>query len=499
MQKNTNRTLVLASIIVAMFISAIEGTIVATAMPSIVAELGGFSLFSWVFSAFLLTQVITIPIYGKLADLFGRKLVFIIGTIIFLVGTVACGFAPTMKMLILFRFIQGIGAGAIQPIATTIIGDIYTVRERATIQGYIASVWGISSIIGPALGGIFVQYVHWAWVFWVNIPLGILAISGISLFLHEELDKRKHHIDYLGSGLLFVSISSLMIVLIQGGVNWAWNSAQVLLLAALFIAGLILFILHEHKAEEPVMPMSIWKNRLIAIANFASLTTGIVMIGVSVYLPTYVQGVLGRTPMVAGFTLSMMSIGWPIAATLTGKIMHRFGPRKTAVSGGIMLLLGSALLLYLQPGQGLIIAGIGAFLIGVGMGLASTTFIVSIQSSVDWRTRGAATASNMFMRMLGNTVGAAVLGGILNGVMTGYLKVNAGKAQLPAQLDVTNVLLDPNKRNSLSQGVTEVLRGGLSSSLHYVYLAVFALSIISLILVVLLPKEQKPLAPEPDK
>lgn len=490
MHKETNRPLVLASIIVAMFITAIEGTIVATAMPSIVAELGGFSLFSWVFSAFLLTQVITIPVYGKLADLFGRKPVFIIGTVIFLAGTVACGFANSMKILIIFRFIQGIGAGAIQPIATTIIGDIYTVQERAKIQGYIASVWGISSIVGPALGGVFVQYINWSWVFWINLPLGVLAILGISLFLHEKFEKHEHQIDYLGSGLLFASISALMIMLLEGGVAWAWVSGPSLLLGALAMLGLMVFVSHERKAREPVMPMSIWNNRLIAVSNIASLTTGIVMIGVSIFLPTYVQGVMGRTPMVAGFTLSMMSIGWPIAATFTGNILMKIGPKKTAVAGGIVLVLGSLFMITLHPEQGVVWPGIGAFLIGVGMGLASTTFIVSIQSSVDWKTRGAATASNMFMRMLGNTVGAAVLGGILNSAMNSYLKLYAAKAKLPVKLDVTNTLLDENKRRSLSQGVLSILKSGLTLSLHNVYIGVLVLALISLILVIFLPKGQ---------
>ncbi len=490
-QKETNRPLVLASIIIAMFITAIEGTIVATAMPSIVADLGGFSLFSWVFSAFLLTQVITIPVYGKLADLFGRKPVFIIGTLIFLFATVGCGFSHSMKMLILFRLFQGVGAGAIQPIATTIVGDLYSIQERAKVQGYISSVWGISSIVGPALGGVFVQYLHWSWVFWVNIPLGILSILGLSLFLHEKVEKRDHRIDYLGSGLLFAAISSLMVILIQGGVSWPWVSIPTLILGILFIVGITVFIRHEFRAPEPVMPMSIWQNRLISVSNFAALTSGIVMIGVSVFLPTYVQGVMGRTPMVAGFTLSMMSIGWPLAATLAGRLMLSLGARKTALAGGILIIVGSAGLVGVRPEQGPVLAAIGSFFVGVGMGLTSTTFIVSIQSAVEWKMRGAATASNMFMRMLGNTVGAAFLGSILNAAMNTYLKSNAGKAKLPVNLDVTNILLDPVKRKGLSHGALQLLKSGLSQSLHSVYLGVLGVAALTLLLVVFLPKEKQ--------
>ncbi|MDT3698447.1 MAG: MDR family MFS transporter [Thermincola sp.] len=491
--KETNNSMVLLSLLVGMFITAIEINIVSTAMPSIVADLGGFSLLSWVFSAFLLTQVVSIPIYGKLADLFGRKPVFVTGVLIFLAGSLACGLAPSMNMLIIFRFIQGIGAGAVHPIALTIVGDIYPLRERARVQAYISTVFGVSAVIGPALGGIFVQYTSWAWVFWINIPLGILAIIGVSLFLHEKIEQRNPSIDYLGSGLLFITISSLMIVLIQGGVTWAWDSMRILVLGTLFLTGMILFIFHEGRATEPVMPLMLWKNRLIAVPNLASLTSGIVMIGVTAFLPTYVQGIMGGSPMAAGFAIGGMSLGWPATACVTGRLMLRLGPRKTAAAGGVMLLLGSLLLVNLHPQQGPLYAAISAFFIGNGMGLTAVTSTLSIQNSVDWQMRGAATASNQFMRILGNTLGAAFLGSILNSYMSGYLKTNAGKVQLSSGLDATTILLDPNQRQSLSQGALEVMREGLAISLHNVYMAVFVLAVLTLILTINFPETHKTL------
>ena len=277
----TNHKLVLISIILAMFIAAIEGTIVATAIPSIVADLGGFSLFSWVFSSFLLAQAVTIPIYGKLADLYGRKPIFTFGILVFLTGSVLCGFAKTMNMLILFRLIQGLGAGAVQPIATTIVGDIFTMTERARIQGYISSVWGISSILGPGLGALFVQYISWSWIFWVNIPIGVFAICGIWFFMGETVHKQEHTIDYIGSALIFISISALMVVFIQAGTVWAWSSAPVLLLSGVCLVGIYLFIRQEKRAAEPIMPLEIWKDSLIVVSNLATLTTGVVLIGVS--------------------------------------------------------------------------------------------------------------------------------------------------------------------------------------------------------------------------
>ena len=480
----TNRTVVLASIMLAMFMAAIEGTIVATAIPSIVGDLGGFSLFSWVFSSFLLAQAVTIPIYGKLADLYGRKPVFTFGVVIFLIGSVLCGFAKTMTMLILFRFVQGFGAGAVQPIATTIVGDIFSMTERARIQGYISSVWGVSSIIGPALGAFFVQYVRWSWIFWVNIPIGVFAVAGILLFLGETVDKKEHKIDYIGSALIFISISALMVVFIQAGTVWPWFSAPVIILLGVFFAGVYLFIFQEKRAAEPIMPLGIWKDSLIMVSNLATLTTGVLLIGISSFLPSYIQRVMEKPPIIAGFTLAFMTMGWTIAAILAGKVMFKFGFRRIAIVGGIWILVGSIFFVTLSPEKGWLWAGVGSFLIGIGMGLTRTVFIVGIQNSVKWEMRGVATASNMFMNILGNTMGAAILGGILNIKLASYLKRVRGQG---LNVDVINVLLDPVKRSTLSHGVLNTMTTGLALSLKYVYWGLFVSAVLSFILVLFYP------------
>jgi EmrB/QacA subfamily drug resistance transporter len=484
--KTTKRTLVLIAVIIGMFMAAIEATIVSTAMPSIVADLGGFKLFSWVFSIYLLMQAVTIPIYGKLADLFGRKPVYIFGIVIFLLGSILCGFATSMPLLIAFRLIQGIGAGAVQPIASTIVGDIYSIEERAKIQGYLASVWGISSIVGPALGGFFVEYISWAWVYWINIPFGILSMIGIFLFLHEGVEKKKHSIDYLGSSLLLISISAIMLAFIQGGVAWSWMSTPSILLISLFIIGIVSFLLQEKRAKEPMMPLGIWKNKIITISNICSLTTGMIMIGVISFIPTYVQGVMGHSAIVAGFSLAVMSIGWPISATIAGRILIRLGSLKTALIGGVALIIGSILLITSQPEAGPIWVAAGSFFIGVGMGFSTTTFVVSIQTSVEWKIRGVATASNMFMRILGNTIGISLMGGILNTRLAHFIE-NHADVLGTVDLDVTNAMLDPEGRKSFSEEVLTVLESGLSISLHYVFWGLLVLSIISFILILFLP------------
>ncbi|KAB2337726.1 MFS transporter [Cytobacillus depressus] len=475
----------------AMFMGAIEATIVSTAMPVIVGELGGFSLYSWVFSSYLLMNAVTVLIYGKLSDLFGRKPIIIIGIIIFLIGSILCGFASSMTMLIIFRLIQGLGAGAVLPIATTIVGDIYTIEERAKIQGYLSSVWGISAVMGPAIGGLLVEYASWHYVFWVNIPLGILAIFGIVKFLHEDIEKKKPQIDYLGTILLTVSISILMLVLVEGGTRWAWTSPIAISLFVISFIAFVFFVFQEKRAPEPLMPFNIWKVRSILIANIASLTTGVMLIGISSFLPAFVQGVMERSPIVAGFTLTTMSIGWPLAAWSAGRLLLKVGFRTTSILGGVFLIVGSIMFATLTPEGGPLWAASGSFLVGAGMGLTLTSFIVSIQSTVEWQQRGIATASNMFMRNLGNTIGAALLGGILNNRMMHYFRENGHSDSKDLSIDSTNILLNEDERNKLAGGLKVLLQDGLTFSLQSVYYTVLIFAIVSFILVLLLPKKDQ--------
>lgn len=489
-KKVTKRSFVLATVMLAMFMGAVEGTIVSTAMPAIVGDLGGFALYSWVFSAYLLMNAVTVLIYGKLSDLLGRKPILTFGIIIFLIGSILSGTAETMEMLILYRFIQGFGAGAVMPIATTIVGDIYSREERAKIQGYLSSVWGISAVSGPALGGLLVEYASWRYVFWINVPLGILAIAGLWLYLHEDIEKKKHKIDYPGAVLLTVAISSLMIVLVEAGANWPWTSPKTLGLIGLSVLTLILFIFQERRAEEPMMPFNIWRERSIFIANMTSLTTGVMLIGISSFLPAFVQGVMERSPIVAGFTLTAMSIGWPIAAAVSGRLLLRIGYRKTSLFGGAALILGSILFVTLKPEAGPLWAAAGSFFVGVGMGLTSTAFIVSIQSTVAWQQRGIATAANMFMRNLGNTVGAALLGGVLNSSILSYMKKNGAEEQ-DLTIDTANVLLNESERMKLPAELKTILQDALTNALHSVYIVVFIFAIVSLLFILFLPKKEE--------
>lgn len=476
--RRTHRGLVLGGLMLAMVLAAIEGTIVATAMPSIAGRLGGFALYSWVFSSYLLMQAVTTPIFGKLADVYGRKPVFIAGVTIFLIGSVLCGFAPTMASLVAFRFLQGIGAGAVIPITSTLVADLFTLAERGRVQGYLAGVWGFSSVVGPLAGGLIVQHADWHWIFWLNVPFGILAIVLIVLFLHERLEHHERRIDLVGTGLLLVGLSALMLALTQGE-QWGLGAAGGLV--ALAVATLGLFVRHDRRVAESLMHLELWNHPIIRPGNLVVFAFGIAMIGMITFLPTYVQGVLGRSAMVAGFSLTGMTLGWPVASVMAGRLFVRTGVRRLVRVGGVMSTVGG-LLVVLLADQGPWALGAGALVMGAGFGLLSTTFIIAIQSSVPWAQRGVVTASNMLMRNLGNAVGAAMLGGVLNWRLARYLERRGVAGQI--SLDSVRQLVGEGGPGpaALSPAQLTLLHDGLSRGLHLVLWAICLFAAMTLVL-----------------
>jgi EmrB/QacA subfamily drug resistance transporter len=477
------RGMVLAAALMATAMTAIESTIVATAMPTIVGDLGGFRLFSWVFAAYLLTMAVTVPIYGRLADIYGRKRVFFAGTGIFLVGTTLCGFARTMPLLVAFRGLQGIGAGAIQPIASTVIGDIYTPTERARVQGYSSSVFGVAAIVGPALGAFIVQHLHWAIVFWVNLPVGAASVAMFAAFLPERIERRPHRIDYAGALLLIVSVGAPMLALVQAR-SLADNDIAVLV--GLGLAAFVALALHEARIPEPMVPFRLWRDRVIALANIGIFGTGAAMMSVSAFLPTYVQGVMGKSPAMAGLALGAMSVSWMFASFGAGRLMIRTSYRLASALGGAALVAGAVILTGLEPASGVFRAAAGAFVMGIGMGSCNTSFLVSIQASVEWSERGAATGANMFMRMIGQSFGAALGGAVLN---FGIYR------RLPQMADAVNQLLQPELRRGLSGADIARLADAVSASLNEVFLIAAAIAVLTLIVSLCFPAGLSPRHP----
>ena len=468
----------------ATFMAAMESSIVATAMPTIVAELGGFRLFSWAFAAYLLTQAVTIPIYGRLADLYGRKRVFYAGAGLFLFASALCGLAWAMLPLILFRALQGAGAGAIQPIATTIVGDIYKPTERARVQGYISGVFGVAAIIGPMLGAFLVEHVTWSLVFWINLPIGAVTFVMFGLFLHERQLPRRHRIDYLGSTLMMLGVGGLMLALVEVG-----NSGGIGVIVALAAGGaaaLWALATHERGAAEPILPLRLWRDRVIAVGSLSGFTGGMVMMAINAFLPLYVQGAMGRSPAAAGLALGAASVSWTFASVAAGRLMIRTSYRLAATIGGISLIAGTLVLMSLGPASALVWAGFGSLLIGIGMGFCNTSFLVSTQASVGWNERGMATSSIMFMRIVGNSVGAAVFGAILN------FGINR---RIPGAGDAVNRLLEPAARQAL--GAAEIIRlsEAVAGSLNMVYIVAGLVAVVSLLLALALPARLSPTRP----
>jgi len=413
----SDRGPILLAVMLATGLVAIDSTILATAVPSVVGDLGGFSQFPWLFSVYLLTQAISVPVYGKLADVWGRKPVMMVGIALFLGGSLLCGLAWGMVPLIAFRAVQGLGAGAVQPMGMTIMGDIYTLKERAKAQGYIASVWAISSVVGPTLGGVFSDYASWRWIFWVNLPVGLLAAWMLARHFHEKVQHREHRIDYLGSTLLTVGGVLLLLALIEGGVQWSWTAPVSIVLFAVAVLSLAGFWYVESRAPEPVLPLWVFGRRVLNSANLGSLVVGAVMLGLSSYVPTFAQGVLGHGAVVAGLALAGMTVGWPIAASQSGRIYLTLGFRFTVTMGAVITVIGGLLLLTVNADSSIWHLGLPCFVMGVGFGFVASPGIVAAQSSVEWTSRGVATGANMFARNVGSSVGVAVYGAIANGVL----------------------------------------------------------------------------------
>ena len=406
---------VLIAVMLSTALVALDQTIVSTAVPSIVRDLGGFREFPWLFSVYLLAQAATVPVYGKLADQFGRKPLMYYGIGVFLLGSVLCAVAWSMPVLIVARGLQGLGAGAVQPIGMTIIGDIYTLRERAKVQGYVASVWGISSVIGPTFGGVFSQLLSWRFIFWVNVPLCLLAAFMLRRF-SEKVERGHVKVDYVGAALLTVSTTLVVLGLLEGGHSWAWTAWQTPVIFGTAALTLVAFVLVERVVEQPVLPLWVFSSRTLRTTSALSLLVGGLILGLSSYVPTLGQDVLGASAIVSGFALAALTLGWPVAAALSGRLYLSIGFRATGLLGVSLAVTGSLVLALMDPAGSLWHVAAGCLLIGFGMGWVAAPALVVAQSSVAWGQRGVATATNMFSRSVGSAIGVAVFGAMVNAV-----------------------------------------------------------------------------------
>ena len=404
---------ILLAVMLSTALVALDATIVATAVPAIVRDLGGFREIPWLFSAYLLAQAATVPVNGKLADRLGRKPVMGYGIAAFFVGSVVCGIAGNMGVLIAGRAIQGLGAGAVQPMGMTIIGDLYNLKERAKVQGYVASVWGLSSVIGPTTGGLFTQLLSWRWVFWINLPVCLLAAWLFNRH-EEQVERRPARVDVLGATLLTVGVGLVVLGLLEGGHAWPWSSWTTLAVFGISAALLVAFSAVERRAEDPVLPPWVLRRQVLLVTGGISVLVGALLLGLSSYVPLLGQEVLGASAIVSGFMLATLTMGWPIAAALSGRLYLSIGFRATGLLGGAMAVLGSLVLVIPDPAGSVWHVPLGCLLIGFGMGWVAAPALVVAQSSVPRSERGVATATNMFARSMGSAVGVAVFGALVN-------------------------------------------------------------------------------------
>lgn len=468
------RALIIASVMMTMSMIAIEATIVATAMPQIVGELGGLRLYSWVFSVFLLAQTATTVVCGNLADVYGRKPMILVGIGIFLVGSVLAGFAWSMPAMIVFRLIQGVGAGAMQPVAMTIVADLYPARERGKIQGYLASVWAVSAVTGPVIGGLIVRHLSWAWVFWINIPVGVLAAAGYMAHLRENPHRERRSIDVGGALTFTIAVTAVLIVLTEIGNSRTAELATAAVTAC--VAGLA-FVLLERRAAHPMVSFALWSHRPIAATNGVSVLASMAVMGLTTFLPIYVQIVMQRSPTVAGLALTTMLIGWPAGATLSARLFHRYALRRLLLIGALIQPVGAAFFVALTPQSSTVTAAVGSLIMGFGMGLISVPSLVLIQEVVDPQERGSVTASNIFSRNLGSTLGATVLGAVLNHGLG-----RAGSVG-PITSDDLRQLLNSHVLDAGGSAI----RIALQDALNLTFWAMFALSLGTVLLACMVP------------
>jgi len=461
------------ALMVAMFLGAVEGTVVTTALPTIVKDLKGFEFISWVFSLYLLTSAVSTPIYGKLADLYGRKNTLSVGIIIFLVGSCLCGLSQNMYQLIAFRTVQGLGAGAIFTITYTIVGDVFTLGERARIQGWLSAVWGIASLLGPLLGGFLIENLSWHWIFFINLPFGILSVVLLEKYLKEDFEKRTPKIDYLGSFVLSLSIIILLYGFLTGEKSRLGYSYSIIMCMVISICLFIVFYFVERKAVEPIIPFEIF-TRTSTIVNIICFLSSGTLIAMDVYMPIYVQNVLGYGAMISGLSMAPMSVAWLLSSFILTKAIPRYGEKVVVVFSTLSILLSCLLLPTLGISSPLILVVIYASIMGFGFGGCFTTLTIVIQESVDYSIMGVATSTNALVRNLGQTIAVSVFGGVFNLSIVKYFNNIGIKGVEPNNLYSTVGL------NSVK--ILNNLKASLNSGLHVVFIMLIFMVIISVLL-----------------
>jgi EmrB/QacA subfamily drug resistance transporter len=476
---------VMSGLMLGLFLAALDQTIVATALPTIVGELGGLEHLSWVVTAYLLASTVTAPLYGKISDLYGRKIVFQVAIGLFLIGSALCGIAQNMSQLIGFRAIQGLGAGGLFVMALTIVGDVVSPRERGRYQGYFGAVFAVSSIAGPLLGGWLVDNIDWRWVFYINLPIGLIALFVTASVLNLPFHRQEHRIDYPGAGLLVSGVSALLLVTVWGGREYEWGSPLIIGLA---VAGLVLvgiFLWWETRIEEPILPLRLFRDRTFTLTSAAGFIVGLAMFGGIIFLPLFLQIVVGASATNSGLLLLPMMLGIIIASVGGGRLITKTGRYKIfPVVGSLLAALALFLLSTMGIGTTLVAASVYMLILGTGLGLMFQVLVLAVQNSVEMRDLGVATSANTFFRSLGGSFGTALFGAIF----TGRLATNLARLVPGSELGGGDLTSSTQAILALPPEIKANVILAFADSTSTVFLAAVPFALLAFLLVLAMPE-----------
>jgi EmrB/QacA subfamily drug resistance transporter len=489
------RRVVTGGVMLGMFLAALEATVVGTAMPTVIASLGGLDRYSWVFSAYLLTSTVTVPVWGRLSDLYGRRPLYLGGIVFFLVGSALSGASQTITQLIVFRAVQGLGAGGLIPLSMTINGDIYTIRERARIQALFSGVWGLASILGPLAGGFITDHWSWRWVFYLNIPFGLAAAVVVGIALAEPTRDHKPVIDYAGATWLTIAVTLLLIALVESGDTHVWANPLMSLVAGGVVIFTLLFVRTENRASDPIVPFSLFRNPVVTVGCITGFLVGAAMFGALAFIPLFVQGAMGGSATDAGVLLTPFLLGWVTMSVVGGRLMFRVGYRTTVLAGLFVLLVSFAVLSTFgrTTPRSFLVLDMGSM--GSGMGLVMFALLITMQNSVGRSELGIVTSLSQFARSIGQTVGVAVMGTVMTISLADHLdeiRTSSGLPEAEVSRVIHNIsaLVDPVGRSALNPDLLKAMESALAGALHNAFLVGVVIAAFGLIAGFWLPSKK---------
>jgi len=473
--------LIFPALMLVLLLAALDQTIVSTALPTIVGDLGGLAHLSWVVTAYLLASTVAGPLYGKLGDLYGRKKVLQAAILIFLAGSMLCGLAQSMTQLIAFRALQGLGAGGLMVVTLAVVGDIIPPRERGKYQGYFGGVFGVSTVVGPLLGGFFVDNLSWRWIFYVNVPVGAAALTMIAIAFHPRAARRHHRMDYGGAALLAAALTSVILFTSLGGTTWAWGSPQMVALLVLSLMLVPVFVLVESRAAEPILPLSLFRNHTFSVTSVVGFIVGFALFGAVTYLPLYLQVTKGASPTKSGLELTPLMAGVLISSITSGQLISRLGRyRFFPIAGTAVMTVGMFLLSRLEVGTGTAVAAAYALVLGLGLGMVMQVLILAVQNAVDPAVMGVATSGSTLFRQIGGSIGVALFGTIFANGLHADLA-----ARLPAGAHIARTI-NPAGIRRLPQAIHAAVVDAYAAALHPVFLTAAGVSFLAFLLTWLL-------------